>query len=154
MVLKNPIKKDARLKLIDRKYCSCLQKVRTSQYKKHPSAYKKSKKLAQKNIINSTLPVYSEYAICNRSVYHTRGLSRDYLVNCSDNYNFNDMPHFALQSYAIDKNMKLTGKTGRMLTKKQLLAAIKRKVKAEASKRLKTKKQIRKNKKLNNVVNK
>lgn len=126
-----PIRKDSKLKLVDRKYCSCLQKVRTSQYKKQPSAYKKTKKLLRQKKPVSIGSVYNEYAVCNSSVYLSRGLTRDAMVNCSQNYDFDGLPLFSLQAYAIDKNMKLTTKSGRMLSRKQLLKNIKNKVAIE-----------------------
>ena len=126
-----PISKKSKLKLVDRKYCSCLQKVRTTQYKKHPGGYKKTKKLLRNK---QTVPlgnVYNEYAVCNSSVYLSRGLKRDAMVNCSQNYDFDSLPLISLQAYAIDKNMKLTTKSGRMLSHKQLLKNIKDKVAIE-----------------------
>ena len=123
----NPISKKSKLNLIDRKYCSCLQKVRTSEYKKNPNEYKKTKKLLRNKKPVPLGNVYNEYAVCNKSVYHSRGLKRDAMVNCAQNYDFDALPMTALQAFAIDKNMKLTTKYGRMLSKKQLLQNIKNK---------------------------
>ena len=53
------------------------------------------------------------------------------MVNCSQNYDFDGLPLLSLQAYAIDKNMKLTTKSGRMLSRKQLLKNIKSKVETE-----------------------
>lgn len=124
----SPILKSSTLKPVDRKYCSCLQKVRTSQYMKNPPGYKKTKKLLR---TKQTVPlgsVYNEYAVCNSSVYKGRGLKRDAMVNCSQNYDFESLPLLSLQAFAIDKNMKLKTKGGRMLSKKQLLKNIKDKI--------------------------
>lgn len=126
-----PIRKDSTLKLVDRKYCSCLQKVRTSQYKKLPGAYKKTKKQLRDKKTVTNRSIYNEYAVCNNSVYLSRGLRRDAMVNCSQNYDFDGLPLLSLQAYAIDKNMKLTTKSGRMLSRKQLLKNIKTKVELE-----------------------
>lgn len=126
-----PISSKSIIKLVDRKYCSCLQKVRTSQYEKNPGGYKKTKKSLRNKKPAPLGNVYNEYAVCNRSVYHTRGLKRDAMVNCSQNYDFDNFSMFALQAFAIDKNMKLKTKSGRMLTKKQLLKNIKEKTAKE-----------------------
>lgn len=126
-----PIQKNSKLKFVDRKYCSCLQKVRTSQYKKQPGNYKKTKKQLREKKPVTTSSVYNEYAVCNNSVYLSRGLKRDAMVNCSQNYDFDGLPLLSLQAYAIDKNMKITTKSGRMLSRKQLLKNIKMKITAE-----------------------
>lgn len=126
-----PIASKSIIKLVDRKYCSCLQKVRTSQYEKNPGGYKKTKKLLRNKKSVPLGNVYNEYAVCNRSVYHTRGLKRDAMVNCSQNYDFDNFSMSALQSFAIDKNMKLKTPSGRMLSKKQLLKNIKEKTAKE-----------------------
>ena len=124
----NPILKSSTLKQVDRKYCSCLQKVRTAQYVKNPSGYKKTKKLLRKKQSVPPGNVYNEYAVCNASVYNGRGLKRDAMVNCSQNYDFDSLPMISLQAFAIDKNMKLKTKGDRMLSKKQLLKNIKDKM--------------------------
>lgn len=126
-----PILKSSTLKPIDRRYCSCLQKVRTSQYMKNPPGYKKTKKLLRAKKSVPLGSVYNEYAICNSSVYNRLGLKRDAMVNCSQNYDFDSLPLLSLQAFAIDKNMKLKTKGGRMLSKKQLLKNIKDKMMKE-----------------------
>jgi hypothetical protein len=140
-----PILKSSTMKPIDRRYCSCLQKVRTSQYMKNPSGYKKTKKIVRTKQSVPLGSVYNEYAVCNSSVYNSRGLKRDVMVNCSQNYDFDSLPLFSLQAFAIDKNMKLKTKGGRMLSKKQLLKNIKDKMTTEKARIERGDKRIPKN---------
>ena len=126
-----PIKKGAPISSLNSRYCSCLQKVRSAQYKKYPADYKKTKKATKKDKVVTKNPIYSEYAVCTKSVYNTRGLQRSTVVNCSKNYDFESLPKYSLQAFALDKKMKLTDNNGRVLTKKQLLRKIKSKVAAE-----------------------
>jgi hypothetical protein len=140
-----PILKSSTLKPIDRRYCSCLQKVRTTQYRKNPSGYKKTKKIVRNKQSVPLGSVYNEYAVCNSSVYNSRGLKRDVMVNCSQNYDFDSLPLFSLQAFAIDKNMKLKTKGGRMLSKKQLLKNIKDKMTTEKARIERGDKRIPKN---------
>ena len=77
------------------------------------------------------------------------------MVNCSQNYDFDGLPLLSLQAYAIDKNMKITTKSGRMLSRKQLLKNIKTKVTAEKREYMKEtfaflKKCVKKQKKVKN----
>ena len=150
-----PILKSSTLKSVDRRYCSCLQKVRTSQYIKNPSGYKKTKKLLRKKQSVPLGNVYNEYAVCNASVYNGRGLKRDAMVNCSQNYDFDSLPMISLQAFAIDKNMKLKTKGGRMLSRKQLLTNIKNKVAVEKERinkgQLRIPKKMRKNTKKTDI---
>ena len=125
---KNLLNKKTNIPVIERKYCSCLQKVRSEQYAKKPFAYKKTKKALRTGIkIDPRGEVYSEYAICNKSVYQSRKLKRDRVINCSKSYDFNNFTLSELQAYALDKNMPITEKS-KNLTKKQLLNNIKLKI--------------------------
>jgi hypothetical protein len=110
---------------MNRKYCSCLQKVRTYQYKKNPRMYRKTKKLIRKKqYIYEPGTFYSEYAICNKTIYSNKNRKRPRNVNCSQNYNFDAMPLYALQAYAIDKHIPTT-KNRKRLTKPQLTNVLK-----------------------------
>ena len=125
---RNLLNKKSNIPVIERKYCSCLQKVRSEQYAKKPSAYKRTKRSLRKGTkINPRGEIYSEYAICNKSVYQLRNLKRDRVINCSKSYDFNNFTLSELQAYALDKNMPITEKSKR-LTKKQLLNNIKTKI--------------------------
>ena len=64
---------------IEQKYCSCLMKVRS---KKIPNPY----------------------GICTDAVYKSRNKTRDKVVMCSENYNFEKYTLKQLKDYAKKKN--------------------------------------------------
>lgn len=78
---------------IEKKYCSCLSKLRGARPK-------------------------GAYAICTKSVYHTRGLKRNKIVRCYKHKNLTE-----LRMYAKSKGIKLT-KNGTYLNKASLLKKI------------------------------
>ena len=68
------IKKKSRLPLEERKYCSCLAKVRP-KIKGRP------------------------YGICTKSVYGSRKIKRRKVVKCFDNYDFKQFSKAQLKAY-------------------------------------------------------
>ena len=62
------IKTKSNLTKREKKYCSCLMKVRATLKKSNPR---------------------SPYAICTTSLYNAQNLKRTKRVNCSKNYKFN-----------------------------------------------------------------
>ena len=130
---RNLINKTSNLPLIERKYCSCLQQVRSEQYQKKPKLYTKTKKaLRSGKKIPQRGEIYSEYAICNRSVYQTRGLKRDRVINCSLSLNFDELTLSEIQAYALDKNIPIE-KNKKPLTRSQLMTKINTKINKERS---------------------
>ena len=84
----NFFNKKAPMNLRERKYCSCLVKVR-GKYR-----YQK--------------PFQAPYGICTKSVYWTREQERG-LVDCLDNYNFNKFTRIQLQALVKEnRHIKLT----------------------------------------------
>lgn len=125
------IKDDSKLPLIERKYCSCLQKVRTQQYNKNPELYKKTKKrIRTGKSVEKRGKIYSEYAICNKSVYQLKKLKRNRVINCSLSMDFNKLTMEELEAYAIDKNIPVQVNK-KNVSRTQLLKAINDKIKKE-----------------------
>ena len=125
------IKDDSKLPLIERKYCSCLQKVRTQQYNKNPELYKKTKKrIRTGKSVEKRGEIYSEYAICNKSVYQLKKLKRNRVINCSLSMDFNKLTIEELEAYAIDKNIPVQVNK-KNVSRTQLLKAINDKIKKE-----------------------
>ena len=87
-------------KVVEKNYCHCVQKVK------------------RKN------PDINPYAICTDSVYASRGLTRDKVVNCDKYYNLDKMNVQELREQAKRKNIKLT-KNGKYKRKNVLLKEIK-----------------------------
>ena len=69
------------MKIIEKKYCSCLMKVRS---KKNPNPY----------------------GICTDAVYKSRGLVRDKVVECTEEYDFNKYNLKMLKMFAKEKKIK------------------------------------------------
>lgn len=84
------------LQIIEKKYCSCLMKVRS---KKNPNPY----------------------GICTDAVYGSRGLVRDKVVECSEEYKFDKYNLKMLKLYAKEKKIKGFSK----MNKKELLNKLK-----------------------------
>lgn len=125
------IKDDSKLPLIERKYCSCLQKVRTQQYNKNPELYKKTKKrIRTGKSVEKRGEIYSEYAICNKSVYQRKKLKRNRVINCSLSMDFDKLTLEELEAYAIDKNIPVQVNK-KNVSRTQLLNAINDKIKKE-----------------------
>ena len=87
-------------KVVEKNYCHCVQKVK------------------RKN------PDINPYAICSDSVYASRVLTRDKVVNCDKYYNWDKMNVKELREQAKRKNIKLT-KNGKYKRKNVLLKEIK-----------------------------
>ena len=87
----------------ERKYCSCIAKVRT-----------------KKNL--------NPYAICTNSLYNRQNLIRSKLINCSKYYNFDRMNYQMLKAYAKEKKIKIYNK-GKLLKIVSLYLIISLKVK-------------------------
>ena len=82
--------------MIEKKYCSCLMKVRS---KKNPNPY----------------------GICTDAVYGSRGLVRDKVVECSEEYKFDKYNLKMLKLYAKEKKIKGFSR----MNKKELLNKLK-----------------------------
>jgi hypothetical protein len=80
-------KKNSKLNTIQRKYCSCLVKVRS-----------------KKN---------SPYGICTNSVYGSRKMKRRENVKCSKTYKFTSLTKIQLINLAIEKKIKVNKKMNR-----------------------------------------
>jgi len=93
------IKKKSNLTKREKKYCSCLMKVRATLKKSNPR---------------------SPYAICTTSLYNAQNLKRTKRVNCSKNYNFNVYNLNHLRQYAKEKKIKIYEK-GKLLNKSKLI---------------------------------
>jgi len=77
---------------VEKKYCSCLMKVRSKK-------------------------VNNPYGICTNSVYGSRNSVRDRVINCSKHYDFKKYNLKTLKLYAKEKKIKGYSK----LNRKQLL---------------------------------
>lgn len=88
---------NSNLEIIEKKYCSCLMKVRS---KKNP------------------IP----YGICTDAVYKSRGLIRDKVVECTEYYDFNKYNLKMLKMFAKEKKIKGYSK----LNKRELLIELKK----------------------------
>ena len=95
-------KNTTKINNIERKYCSCVAKVRATLKKRNPR---------------------SPYAICTSSVYNKQNRKRKRRVECYKYYNFNKFSMKQLKAYAKEKKIKLSHK-GRMLRKPQLVQKI------------------------------
>ena len=87
-------KKNKSLTKRERRYCSCLMKVRPK--------------------------IKNPYGICTNSVYNLQKTKRTKVVKCSKYYNFQKYNLKFLRAYAKEKNIKITNK-GKYLTKKALV---------------------------------
>ena len=107
------INKKSRLSTIERKYCSCLAKVREQ--------------------------IPNPYGICTNSVYKTRGKKRTKIVNCFGNYDFSKFSKNQLLKYKSNiTNKKKKGIINRAL--KKLDYGISKKLISELKKKLYSKK--------------
>ena len=88
------IKKKSKLLEIEKKYCSCLIKVRSNLLYKNKSSNK---------IINP-------YGICTKSIYGSKNKKRDRVIRCLNNYDFNKMTHNQLKGYALEKKIRFKSK--------------------------------------------
>lgn len=88
------IKKSSKLSIVERKYCSCLAKVRPN--------------------INSNNP----YGICTNSVYGSRSLKRTKRVSCLPNYQLNKMSKKQLVAYSIEKKINTKNRTKTQLIRR------------------------------------
>ena len=93
------IKTKSNLTKREKKYCSCLMKVRATLKKSNPR---------------------SSYAICTNSLYNAQNLKRTKRINCSKNYNFNVYNLNHLRQYAKEKKIKIYEK-GTLLNKSKLI---------------------------------
>ena len=81
----------AKLTKKERKYCSCLMKVRGK-------SYQKTKKLI------------SPYAICTNSIYNRHKKKRNKVVKCTKYYKFKNYSLQYLQAYALEKKIPIKSK--------------------------------------------
>ena len=88
-------KTKSKLSRVDRKYCSCLVKVRS---KKIPNPY----------------------GICTKSVYGSRNIKRKRVVGCSKYYNLNKLKKEQLKNLAIEKKLSMK----RNILKKDIVALL------------------------------
>ena len=84
------IKKKAKLSTIQRKYCSCVVKVR-----------------------GKTLS--NPYGICTKSVYHSRNKKRTKQVRCLNNLDIKKLSKNQLKGILIEKKIKNKSKTKKKL---------------------------------------
>lgn len=89
-------KKRANLTKRERKYCSCLLKVR------------------DKSLVNP-------YAVCTSSIYSQQGKRRNKTVNCDINYKYEKIPMSQLRSLAKERKVSIYNKNKKGLTKKATL---------------------------------
>ena len=80
-------KKNSNLSTVQRKYCSCLLKVRS-----------------KKN---------SPYGICTKSVYGSRNLKRNKTIKCSKTYKLTNLTKKQLYNLAKEKKVKVNKNTKR-----------------------------------------
>ena len=85
-------RKNSKLSKVERKYCSCLVKVRSKRIK-------------------------NPYGICTNSVYGSRKLKRNKLVRCSKYYNLDKLKKNQLYYIAKEKKLRVT----KRLLKKELI---------------------------------
>jgi hypothetical protein len=86
---------------IQRKYCTCLVDVRDKS----------------KGKVNP-------YAVCTKSIYTTRGLSRNTQVGCDSNYNYDKMSEASLIGIAKEKSISLKNKKNKKASKKLLASRL------------------------------
>ena len=82
----------------EKRYCSCLMKVRVKEKTINP------------------------YGICTAAVYNKQGLTRDKVIKCSKHYDLSRYPLRILRPYAKEKKIKNYSK----LTRKELLKQLKK----------------------------
>lgn len=85
------IKKKSKLSIVERKYCSCLAKVRPKIKNGNP------------------------YGICTNSVYGSRSLKRTKRVSCLPNYQLSKMSKKQLLAYTIEKKLPYKNKSKKQL---------------------------------------
>ena len=91
-------KKKSNLSNIQRKYCSCLVKVRSKKIK--------------------------PYGICTKSVYGSRNLKRKETIKCSKTYKLTNMTKIQLMALAKEKKIKVSNKN----TRAKIMSLIKKKI--------------------------
>ena len=94
---------------LEKKYCSCLMKVRGRDYK-----------LSKKNF---KLPL-NPHGICTNALYNRRGLKRTKVVKCSKLYMFNKYPKQYIVAYAVEKDIPVYNVNGKVLTKNEIVKKI------------------------------
>ena len=114
--------KTKKLTEIEKKYCSCLMKVLNNISIGNSRKVKKNKKkkISKKNKKNSIRKI-GPYGICTKSVYGSRNIVRDKVVNCKEYYDFSKYPVKLLKKYAKLKKFKGVDK----LRKKELISILK-----------------------------
>lgn len=93
--MKEIFKKKSKLSNREKRYCSCVFKLKL------------------KNDINP-------YAICTSSVYNKQNKKRNKVIHCSENINFNKISKSNLAKYARSKKLNFTSK----ISKKNLIKLI------------------------------
>ena len=81
--------KKAKLSKVERKYCSCLAKVRSK--------------------------IQNPYGICTNSVYGSRLLKRTKRVSCLPNYQLSKLSKKQLSAYSVEKKLPIKNKTKKQL---------------------------------------
>ena len=102
---KNIFLDKAKLTKKERKYCSCLMKVRGKSYQK-------------------TKKITSPYAICTNSLYNREKKKRNKIVKCSKYYKFKNYSLQYLQAYALEKKIPIKSKSRKAYSKSILLKKI------------------------------
>ena len=92
-------KKNNKLSKVEKKYCSCLVKVRSNK-------------------------IRNPYGICTSSVYGSRKLKRNKVVKCSKYYNLDKLRKNQLYNLAKEKKLKVN----KTILKKQLIQILKTKL--------------------------
>lgn len=111
--------KTKKLTEIEKKYCSCLMKVLNNISIPNTRKVKKNnKKKNSKKNKRKTGP----YGICTKSVYGSRNIVRNKVVNCKEYYDFSKYPVKLLKKYAKLKKFKGVDK----LRKKELISILKK----------------------------
>lgn len=100
-------KKKTRLSKREKKYCSCLMKVRG-----------KSKKLKRDKID-------APYGICTNSVYNLQNKKRTKRISCLKNYDLSRFTFLQLKALAIEKKINIR-KKGHYISKRSLLNKLNR----------------------------
>ncbi len=106
-------RKRASLSRRERKYCTCLLKVR------------------EKTKINP-------YAICTRSLYNLQGIKRRKTVDCDYNYNYEKIPVNMIRSLANERKVPIKGtksNRNKLTPKKTLINRLYRKITQRRSER-------------------
>ena len=91
----NKLFKTKKLSFVEKKYCSCLMKVRNTKF--------------------------NPYGICTNSVYNLQGLKRNKVVECGKYYDFSNYTVPMLKFFLNEKKVKGKSK----MNKKQLLNLLK-----------------------------